>query len=69
MCDRRRGRTSLRPANHKVRFQPDPVLTGSNITYSIVITNNGPATDLGGTFTDILPSGTTFEIDDEPRER
>ena len=39
---------------------PDPVLTGSNITYTIVITNNGPATDLGATFTDILPSGTTF---------
>ncbi|HZM87895.1 MAG TPA: HYR domain-containing protein [Blastocatellia bacterium] len=39
---------------------PDPVVSGANITYTIVVINNGPDTDLGATFTDIIPVGTTF---------
>lgn len=39
---------------------PDPVVTGSNITYTIAVTNNGPDPDPGATFTDIVPAGTTF---------
>jgi uncharacterized repeat protein (TIGR01451 family)/CSLREA domain-containing protein len=39
---------------------PDPVLTGANITYTIAVTNNGPATDFGSSFSDMVPAGTTF---------
>jgi len=39
---------------------PDPVVTGSNITYTIAVSNNGPNTDAGVTFTDVIPAGTTF---------
>src|SRR5207245_8533508 len=33
---------------------------GSNITYSVTITNNGPSDAQGVTMTDALPAGTTF---------
>jgi len=39
---------------------PNPVLAGNNITYTQTVTNNGPATATGVTFTDVLPTGTTF---------
>lgn len=39
---------------------PDPVLTGSNVTYTITVTNNHPATSQSVTITDILPGETTF---------
>jgi len=39
---------------------PDPVITGSNLTYAITITNNGPDAAESVTFTDILPDATTF---------
>ena len=40
---------------------PDPVVAGSNITYTIVATNNGPAGQQGPiAVNDILPGGTTF---------
>ena len=39
---------------------PDPVERGANLTYTIQITNLGPSTDLGVTFTDPIPVGTTF---------
>ena len=39
---------------------PDPVLSGSNITYLITVTNNGPDSDSGATFTNVIPTGTTF---------
>lgn len=39
---------------------PNPVLAGNNITYTQSVTNNGPATATGVTFTDVLPTGTNF---------
>ena len=33
---------------------------GSNITYDITVTNNGPSTVTGATVSDVLPTGTTF---------
>ncbi|MCI0530279.1 MAG: DUF11 domain-containing protein, partial [Nitrospira sp.] len=39
---------------------PDPVLMGQNLTYTITVTNNGPAAATGVTVTDTLPAGVTF---------
>jgi uncharacterized repeat protein (TIGR01451 family)/CSLREA domain-containing protein len=39
---------------------PDPVPVGTNLTYTITITNNGPSTATGVTLTDTLPSSITF---------
>ena len=39
---------------------PDPVNAGSNVSYQITITNNGPSNATPATFTDTLPAGTTF---------
>ena len=39
---------------------PDPVPPGGNITYDIVVFNNGPNDATGVTLTDTLPAGTTF---------
>ncbi len=39
---------------------PDPVPSGSNLTYLITITNNGPQTATGVAWTDQIPAGTTF---------
>lgn len=39
---------------------PDPVAVGSNLTYTITVTNNGPATATGVTLTDTLPANVTF---------
>jgi uncharacterized repeat protein (TIGR01451 family) len=36
---------------------PDPVLSGSQITYTIVVTNNGPDVASQVTVTDVIPSG------------
>jgi uncharacterized repeat protein (TIGR01451 family) len=38
----------------------DPVLVGSNLTYTMTVTNNGPALATNTTVTDPLPSGVTF---------
>jgi uncharacterized repeat protein (TIGR01451 family) len=38
---------------------PNPVLAGNNITYTIVVTNSGPATSPNVTLTDTLPGNTT----------
>lgn len=44
---------------------PDPVNTGSNLTYTITVTNNGPDAATNASWTDTLPAGTTFAgIDD-----
>ena len=34
---------------------PDPVTAGSNVTYTVTVTNNGPATSTSVTLTDSLP--------------
>ncbi|HYC90856.1 MAG TPA: endonuclease/exonuclease/phosphatase family protein [Thermoanaerobaculia bacterium] len=39
---------------------PDPVNAGSNLSYQITLTNNGPSNAASATFTDALPAGTTF---------
>ena len=39
---------------------PDPVSAGGQITYSIMVSNNGPDAAAGVTFSDTLPAGTTF---------
>jgi uncharacterized repeat protein (TIGR01451 family) len=39
---------------------PDPVPAGHDLTYTIVVTNNGPATALVVTLTDAVPANTTF---------
>jgi uncharacterized repeat protein (TIGR01451 family) len=38
---------------------PNPVLAGNNITYTITVTNNGPAAAANVTLTDTLPANTT----------
>ncbi len=40
---------------------PDPVLAGSNITYTINVTNNGPDPSLNLTLSDTVPGNTTFQ--------
>src|SRR5438552_4127381 len=39
---------------------PDPVNTGSNLTYTITVTNNGPDAAANASWSDTLPAGTTF---------
>ena len=39
---------------------PDPVATGNPLTYTVVVTNNGPALAANVVMTDPLPAGTTF---------
>ncbi len=39
---------------------PDPVNTGSNLTYTITVTNNGPDAAADASWSDTLPGGTTF---------
>jgi uncharacterized repeat protein (TIGR01451 family) len=34
--------------------------SGSTLTYAIMVTNNGPATAINVSITDVLPTGTTF---------
>ena len=39
---------------------PDPVVSGNTLTYTILVTNNGPGFSLGVNVTDPIPVGTTF---------
>ena len=39
---------------------PNPVKSGADLTYTIVVKNGGPDTALGVSVTDVVPSGTTF---------
>ncbi|HET8796740.1 MAG TPA: hypothetical protein VFO89_03575, partial [Thermoanaerobaculia bacterium] len=39
---------------------PDPVVAGTNLTYTITVFNNGPSVAQNTTMTDTLPAGTTF---------
>jgi uncharacterized repeat protein (TIGR01451 family) len=40
---------------------PGPYGTGGTLTYTLVVTNNGPNAASGVTVTDTLPAGTTFQ--------
>ncbi|MFN8344418.1 MAG: T9SS type A sorting domain-containing protein [Spirosomataceae bacterium] len=39
---------------------PDPVTAGTNLTYTITVTNNGPDVAANTSWNDVLPTGTTF---------
>lgn len=39
---------------------PDPVIAGTNLTYTITATNNGPSAALNFAITDPIPAGTVF---------
>lgn len=39
---------------------PNPVLVGNNLTYTLVVTNNGPSNATGVVLTDTLPANVTF---------
>jgi uncharacterized repeat protein (TIGR01451 family) len=39
---------------------PDPVVAGETLTYTITVTNNGPSNASGVTLTDPLPTGVTY---------
>lgn len=39
---------------------PDPVTVGNDITYTLTVTNNGPAAATGVQLSDTLPAGVTF---------
>lgn len=39
---------------------PDPVIAGNQLTYTIIVNNDGPSTASGVTVTDVLPAGVTF---------
>lgn len=38
---------------------PNPVVAGSNVTYTLQVTNNGPSNSIGTVVTDVLPKGFT----------
>ena len=42
----------------------DPVFINNNLTYTIVVTNNGPANATGVVLTDTLPTGVTYVSND-----
>src|SRR5439155_21807813 len=39
---------------------PAEATSGTNISYHLVVTNNGPSTSSGGTVTDVLPAQVSF---------
>ena len=39
---------------------PDPVIAGNTLTYTVLVTNNGPADATGVVLTDVLPAEVTF---------
>jgi uncharacterized repeat protein (TIGR01451 family) len=45
---------------------PDPVTTGSDLTYNITVNNNGPARATDVTVTDNIPAGTSFQSASAP---
>jgi uncharacterized repeat protein (TIGR01451 family) len=44
----------------------DPVLAGSDLTYTLAVTNNGPSIATGVTLTDTLPANVTFRSHTAP---
>jgi uncharacterized repeat protein (TIGR01451 family) len=45
---------------HVTKSSTSPVVPGADVTYTIVVTNNGPIGVSGANVTDVLPAGTTF---------
>lgn len=56
------GAVSVRPfqADLAVTVSGNAVAFPGNVTYTVVVTNNGPTTATGTTMTDTLPTGLTF---------
>ena len=56
--------STVSPADVGVSIQadPSPVLAGDNLTYTLLVTNNGPATADNVAVTDQLPAGVTFVL-------
>jgi uncharacterized repeat protein (TIGR01451 family) len=56
------GKVALGPADLGISMNdaPDPITAGSNLTYSITISNAGPGTASSVTVADVLPAGVTF---------
>src|SRR6266446_202299 len=61
-AETRRSPTAFASADLSVTKvdSPDPVNTGSNLTYTISVNNNGPDAAANASWTDTLPPGTTF---------
>src|SRR2546429_8085922 len=61
-AETKRGHAAFASADLSVTKvdSPDPVNTGSNLTYTITVTNNGPDPAANTSWSDTLPPGTTF---------
>src|SRR5947208_15339061 len=61
-AETKRGHAAFASADLSVTKEdsPDPVNTGSNLTYTITVNNNGPDAAANASWSDTLPSGTTF---------
>src|SRR5207247_6612818 len=54
--------TSVRAADLSItKSAPAEATSGTDITYHLTVTNNGPTTSTGGTVTDVLTVGVTFK--------
>src|SRR5438034_1225055 len=54
--------TSVRAADLAIsKSAPADATSGTDITYHLTVTSNGPTTSTGGTVTDILPAGVSFQ--------
>jgi len=59
--------TTVNPANNAdvavtVTDNPDPVTRGATVTYTIIVTNNGPAAATGVRLTDVVPPSEIFTV-------
>ncbi|MEO5802635.1 MAG: Calx-beta domain-containing protein, partial [Verrucomicrobiota bacterium] len=54
------GVNSLANLGVSITDSPDPVSVGSNVTYTILVTNSGPYAAAGVTLIDTLPTGMNF---------
>ena len=55
-----RSLTSRRPRDHQAVGGAGPYVAGTNLTYTITVSNLGPSDSAGFTVTDTVPAGTTF---------
>jgi uncharacterized repeat protein (TIGR01451 family) len=54
--------TSVRAADLAIsKSAPPDATSGTDMTYHLTVTNNGPTPSTGGTVTDILPAGVSFQ--------
>lgn len=60
VCEDGGGECPGADLNITMSDSPDPVIVGSNLVYTIVVTNSGPTTAKGAVVSQILPPGTLF---------